>query len=184
MAIRKILTKSIFAGEDTSELYPNLQAPSTSASAESAGTCSDSQCFAFSPTLRGESAFPFHPFSMGLLLICLLPKRAGRSTVPLGVPHPSAEVREEGAGGFSLRNSHFQSLLPHLGSGQREAGPDCHPCARSPESEGVENGGRRRELSRMSSRSEERGALGPLGSLVRAGERPFPMRETPLSPAP
>lgn len=184
MAIRKILTKSIFAGEDTSELYPNLQASSISASAESAGMCSDSQCFAFGPTLRGEAAFPFPPIGMGLLLICLLPRRAGRSAVPLGVPSPAVKVREEGAEGFSLRNSHFQSLLPHSGSGQREAGPDCHACARSPGAEGAGTGGRRRELSGVSSRLEARGALGPLGNLIRAGERPFPMQETPLSPAP
>lgn len=115
LAVRTIFMKSVFAGEDTSEPFPNPQAPSTSASAESAGTCSDSKCSAFSPTLRGEAAFPFPPIGMGPVFICFLPRRAGRSTVPLGVPRPAAKVREEGAEGFSLKNSHFQSLLPSLG---------------------------------------------------------------------
>lgn len=107
--------KSIFAGEDTSELFPNPQAPSASASAESAGTCSEPECSGSSPTLRGGAAFPFAPIGMGVLFICLLPRRAGRSAVPLGVPHLAAKVREEGTEGFALRNSHFQPLLPSLG---------------------------------------------------------------------
>ena len=177
LAIRKILMKSVFAGEDTNELFPNHQAPSTSASAESAGTCSDPECSAFSPTLRGEVAFPFPPIGMGLLFICLLLRRAGRSTVPLGVPHPAAKVSKEKA--FLSEIPISNHFFPPLGSGQREARPDHPPCAGSPGAEGAGTGGRRRELSWINSRSEARGALGPLGNHVRAGERPSPTQDTP-----
>lgn len=45
--------------------------------------------------------------------------------VPLGVSHPAAKVREEGAGAFLSKipiSSHF---FPPSGSGQSKAVPDC-----------------------------------------------------------
>lgn len=99
--------KSISIGEDMSELLPNPR--------RSAGMCSTPECSAFSPTLRGEAAFPFPAIVTGPLFLSLLHRRAGRSMVPLGGPHSAAKVRDKGAEGFSLRNSHFQLLLPSLG---------------------------------------------------------------------
>lgn len=156
---------------------PRLEAPSTSASAENAGTCSALELSVVSPTLRGEAAFPFPPIGTGLLFICCLLRRAGRSTVPLGVPHPAAKVREEGVRGLFSQIPLSNHFFPPLGSGQREAWPDC-PCAGSPGA-GAGTGGVRRELAWINSRSEARRALGPLGHRLRAVGRLFPMQEAP-----
>lgn len=165
--LRKILMKSIFIGDDTSKLFPNPW--------KSAGMGSTPECSALSPTLRGGAAFPFPSIVTGPLFLCFLLRRAGRSVVPLWGPHPAAKVRDEGPEGFSVRTSHFQLLLPSLGVWAEGSKAWLSLLCWEPQGRRGGTGGRRRELSWMNSRSEARGALGPLGNGVKAGERPFPM---------
>lgn len=77
--------ESIFTGNDMSELFPNPW--------KSAGTSSAPERSAFSPTSRGEAAFPFpHCHWSGQVFLCLLLRRAGRSSkVPLGVASSSCK---------------------------------------------------------------------------------------------
>lgn len=127
--------QSIFTGEDTSELFPKPR--------RSAGMCSTPECSAFSPTLRGEAAFPFPPTVTGPLLLCLVPRRAGRIVVSLGesLEQQRAGTREQKAFLSEIPTSNY--FFPPVGSGQREVGPDCPPCAESPRAgeEGLEAGG-------------------------------------------
>lgn len=63
--------------------------------------------------------------------------------VPLGVSHPAANVREEGAEAFPLEIPISNHFFPPLGSGQSKAVPDLSRCAGSPmaQGEGLEAGG-------------------------------------------
>lgn len=128
--------ESIFTGDDRRELFPNPQ--------KSSGMSSTTpDCSAFSPTLRGE-AFLFPPLSQVRSVVPLPSTEKGKKQHgPFGGAHPAAKVRDEGPEGFLSEIPTSNYSYPPLGSGQREARPDC-PCGAGSHragEEGLEAGG-------------------------------------------
>lgn len=138
----------------------------------------------FQPHLERRGCFSLCPHRHGCVVHLPSPEKGRKEHGPFG--GASSSCKGQGGGNRRLCSQKFPfpttSSLP-WGLGRGKWGltiPSPPPCARSPRTEAVGTGGRRRELSWINSRSEARGASGPLGNHIRAGERPLPTPETPV----